>query len=68
MLIDDNPADKRTSQRVENSGKKTSQAAIHPQEISTVLVTLQDKDVVSGPNSDDINMLMDGKFKDPFFE
>ena len=31
---------------------------MHLQGISTVLVTLQDKDVVPGPNSDYINMLM----------
>ena len=37
---------------------KRGRPRMHPQVISTVLVTLQDKDVVPGPNSNYINMLM----------
>jgi len=38
--------------------KKRGRKRLHPQGISTVMATLQDKDVVPGPNSNDINMLM----------
>ena len=38
--------------------RKRGRPRMHPQGISTVLVTLQDKNVVPGPNSNYINILM----------
>ena len=38
--------------------RKKGRPRMHPQGISTVLITLQDKDVIPGPNSNYINILM----------